>query len=71
MAAFDTRAGYVSSSFYGRVGAVLANIYSAIVGWNDARMTRKTLSSLSDRELDDIGLVRGDIDLAVAGRHRS
>ena len=32
---------------------------------NDARATRKALSKLSDRELDDIGLTRGDID-AVA-----
>lgn len=31
--------------------------------WNDARVTRKALSNLSDRELDDIGLCRGDIDL--------
>jgi uncharacterized protein YjiS (DUF1127 family) len=30
--------------------------------WNDARVTRKTLNKLSDRELDDIGLCRGDID---------
>ena len=71
MAAFDTRAGYVSSSFYGRVGAVLANVYSAIVDWNDARVTRKALSTLSDRELEDIGLVRGDIDLVVNGRRYS
>ena len=31
--------------------------------WNAARMTRKALSKLSIRELDDIGLCRGDIDL--------
>ena len=30
--------------------------------WNDARITRKALNKLSDRELDDIGLCRGDID---------
>ncbi|MFD1882526.1 DUF1127 domain-containing protein [Paracoccus pacificus] len=30
--------------------------------WNDARVTRKSLSRLSDRELDDIGLCRGDIE---------
>lgn len=30
--------------------------------WNDARVTRKALSKLSDRELDDIGLCRGDIE---------
>jgi uncharacterized protein YjiS (DUF1127 family) len=30
--------------------------------WNDARVTRNALAKLSDRELDDIGLCRGDID---------
>lgn len=35
---------------------------AAIVAWNDARVTRNALSRLSDRELDDIGLSRGDID---------
>ncbi|MFY8145490.1 MAG: DUF1127 domain-containing protein [Rhodobacter sp.] len=33
-----------------------------VKGWSDARATRKALSALSDRELDDIGLCRGDID---------
>lgn len=36
--------------------------FSALADWNDARLTRKTLNALSDRELNDIGLVRGDID---------
>jgi uncharacterized protein YjiS (DUF1127 family) len=31
--------------------------------WNSGRVTRKALSKLSNRELDDIGLCRGDIDL--------
>lgn len=31
--------------------------------WNDARITRKALGKLSDRELDDIGLCRGDIEM--------
>lgn len=30
--------------------------------WNDARKTRQALNRLSDHELDDLGLVRGDID---------
>ncbi len=30
--------------------------------WNDARQTRHALDKLSDRELEDIGLCRGDID---------
>jgi 2-isopropylmalate synthase len=36
------------------------------VGKDDARVTRKSLARLSDRELDDIGLCRGDIE--VIGR---
>ena len=35
---------------------------SAVANWNDRRMTRNALGKLSDRELDDIGLCRGDID---------
>lgn len=35
--------------------------------WNDARLTRRALSRLSAHELDDIGLLRGDID-AIARR---
>lgn len=31
--------------------------------WNDKRITRNALSHLSDRELDDIGLCRGDVEL--------
>ena len=30
--------------------------------WNDARITRNALSKLSARQLEDIGLVPGDID---------
>lgn len=68
MAAFDTtRTTYGSSGFYGRIGAVLASAYAALVSWNDSRMTRNALSSLSDRELEDIGLIRGDIDVVADG----
>lgn len=36
---------------------------AALRNWNDARITRKALGKLSDRELDDIGLCRGDIEM--------
>ncbi len=35
--------------------------FAAVAAWNDARVTRNALGKLSDRELDDIGLCRGDI----------
>lgn len=38
-------------------------IWAAVVAWNDARATRAALGKLSNRELDDIGLCRGDIEL--------
>lgn len=44
----------------------LSNAVAAFQAWNDARVTRNALSKLSDRELDDIGLCRGDLD--VIGR---
>ncbi|MEQ3749089.1 MAG: DUF1127 domain-containing protein [Celeribacter sp.] len=41
-------------------------MFTRLVGrlndWNDTRLTRKALSSLTDRELDDIGLTRRDVD---------
>lgn len=40
----------------------LSSLFAAVKGWNDVRMTRRALSKLSDRELDDIGLCRGDVD---------
>lgn len=43
----------------------IAGLGAAVVAWNDARVTRNALAKLSDRELDDIGLNRGDIDTIV------
>ncbi len=40
----------------------LSNVVGVFSAWNDARVTRKALNKLSDRELDDIGLCRGDIE---------
>lgn len=45
-----------------RAVTFLSSIVAAFKGWNDVRMTRRALSKLSDRELDDIGLCRGDVD---------
>ena len=38
------------------------SLFGAFSVWNDRRSTRKMLGTLSDHELDDIGLCRGDID---------
>jgi uncharacterized protein YjiS (DUF1127 family) len=43
---------------------------AAVAAWNDARVTRNALAKLSDHELDDIGLCRGDIDTIGAAPRR-
>ena len=69
MAAFDTtRTAYGSASVANRFGGFVSGLIGTFVAWNDARVTRNALNALTDRELEDIGLVRGDID-DVADRH--
>lgn len=62
MAAFDAQspsvAGHVS---LGRFGSFFSSALADFRAWNAARKTKDLLSRLTDRELDDIGLVRGDI----------
>lgn len=45
-----------------RAISAATNVFGVFAAWNDARVTRKALNKLSDRELDDIGLCRGDIE---------
>ena len=62
MAAFDTTPAQPSAVVAGRIGRTIVNAVNTVVAWNDARVTRNALARLTDRELDDIGLCRGDID---------
>ena len=64
MAAYETTrtAPFGAISIF-RVTQFISNALIAFSNWNDARVTRKSLAKLSDRELDDIGLCRGDIEM--------
>lgn len=42
-------------------GLTISRFIASFTAWKDARATRKALSVLSDRELEDIGLTRSDI----------
>ena len=69
MAALDTtRTTTGSFGLVGRIGATFAAVVNSAIEWNDARATRNALSGLTDRELEDIGLCRGDIDAVAEGR---
>ena len=61
MAAFDTTRPTASLSA-GRISSAFVSAFAAFAAWNDARITRKSLSMLTARELEDIGLTVGDID---------
>jgi uncharacterized protein YjiS (DUF1127 family) len=43
-------------------GGVFAALITLVADWMERRSTRSALLQLSDRELDDIGLTRGDIE---------
>jgi uncharacterized protein YjiS (DUF1127 family) len=64
MAAYETSrpAPFGAISTYRFIQGV-GSIFATLAAWNDARVTRQTLSRLTDRELDDIGLCRGDIEM--------
>ena len=61
MAAFDTTRP-VAVLNAGRFSNVFASVIGTLATWNDARITRKALSKLSARELEDIGLTYADLD---------
>ena len=64
MAAYESsRAAPLGAISIFRSVPVFGAVVAALSAWNDARMTRKALGRLSDRELDDIGLCRGDVEM--------
>ena len=65
MAAFDTtRPTAVLPA--GGISRFITRTIGAIATWNDARVTRNSLSKLTARELDDIGLSYGDIEIVAS-----
>lgn len=68
MTAIDTsRSSHGSFDLGHRVSTTISALRAAVVAWNDARVTRNALAGLSDRELEDIGLIRGDIETVATG----
>ena len=69
MAAYETtRTAPLGAITTYRFIQFISTIAATVSEWNDARVTRAALEKLSDRELDDIGLCRGDIDMIGASR---
>ncbi|MFO1105010.1 MAG: DUF1127 domain-containing protein [Amaricoccus sp.] len=68
MTAFETNhtvpLGSVSTL---RVVNIVERAYDAYLGWRKARRTETALGKLSDQQLADIGVQRGDIALIAEG----
>ena len=56
-----TAAPFGAVTTYRIVNAFVA-AKEAVLEWKDSRVTRKALSGLTDKQLEDIGLSRGDIN---------
>lgn len=63
MASYETSraAPFGAISIFRAVQSV-SETHANFTAWNNGRKTRKALNALSNRELDDIGLCRADID---------
>ena len=59
--AFGARA-QAADNIATRISTFSQTVVRRIGNWNRCRITRRELHVLSDRELNDIGLLRGDID---------
>lgn len=71
MAAFNnTRALNEGRTIGAATTEFFANVAAMLAGWNDARVTRKALNDLSLRQLDDLGLIPGDIEDIAQGTYR-
>lgn len=66
MAVIDNTSLTGPTSDTGRTAGFFATLFARLAAWNDARVTRRALNALSDRELSDIGLERADIDSVVS-----
>jgi uncharacterized protein YjiS (DUF1127 family) len=62
MTAIDTSRAMASKGLFARLNTLANNFFGSVASWNDARVTRNALEQLTDRELADIGLCRGDIE---------
>ncbi len=57
----DTFTAAHSHGFFNTISRFGRGVVATFMHWNDTRKTRNALVRLSDRELNDIGLSRGDV----------
>ncbi len=64
MAVIDTHRQHgFGAGLFARPATAIWTLIASFRAWNDTRLTRASLRKLSDRELEDIGLCRGDVEV--------
>ncbi|APX22170.1 MAG: DUF1127 domain-containing protein [Rhodobacteraceae bacterium] len=51
-----------------QISRFVSQVADGLIAWNETRLTRKSLQALTDRELEDIGLTRFQIEEVARGR---
>ena len=65
MSHIDTARALDSAIFYGRIVRFAYSTLETLSAWAESRRTSRALHGLTDLQLDDLGLSRGDIDAVV------
>lgn len=59
---YDSRELRRATASIGGISGIVAAIWQSIREWHERQRTRNALEDLSDKELLDIGISRGEID---------
>ncbi|WP_420566593.1 DUF1127 domain-containing protein [Thalassovita sp.] len=63
----NANGGVLATAIADVLSRAINAVFDAVQTWNSRRATRIALSKLTDRELDDIGLSRSDINRIARG----
>lgn len=66
MAALTQTRPFIAADSKGQHTNFITAVFAAVAEWKDKRDTRRSLGALTDRELSDIGLSRGEIEDVVS-----
>lgn len=67
---FGATGAHTRPAITGWATRTLRRAVATMQAWREETRTRNALLALSERELDDIGLTRGDIEAVVRGERR-
>jgi uncharacterized protein YjiS (DUF1127 family) len=64
---YDSRELRQATASIGGIFSIVRAIWQSIQEWRERKRTRNALEDLSDKELHDIGITRGEIDFVARG----